>query len=96
MSPAILDAIHEFFKRYNKIFAWMSASFVKVPQQHMNDCGPVVNELMRRLMMNESIVDKELNKAIGVRIRITQTRDILAHMNCQWLCIPPPPPAKSN
>ena len=96
MSPAIFDAVNEFFKRYNKTFAWTSASFVKVPQQHMNDCGPVVNELMRRLMMNESVVDKELNKAIGVRLRITQTRDILAHLTSQGVLITPPPPAKSN
>ena len=71
MSPAILDAINEFFKRYNNTFAWASASFMKVPQQHMNDCGPVANEVMRRLMMNESVDDFELNKAIGVRLRIT-------------------------
>ena len=31
-----------------------ATSFVNVPQQHMNDCGVVVNELSRRLMINES------------------------------------------
>ena len=72
MSPANLDAINEFFSRYNNHFVWASSSFIPVPQQHMNDCGPFVNELMRRLMMNEAVVDFELHKAVGVRLRITQ------------------------
>ena len=55
MSHNMLGAINEFGKRYNKSWVWEDAtSFVNVPQQHMNDCGVVVNELSRRLMINES------------------------------------------
>ena len=47
----------------------------------MNDCGAVVNELMRKVMMNESLVQFDLNQEIGVQLRITQTRDVLVYLN---------------
>ena len=77
MTGKMEEAINEFFKRYHKSFKFTEASFVKVPDQYMNDCGPVVNELMRRLMMNESVIDFTLDREVGVKLRITQTTDIL-------------------
>ena len=69
----------------HKSFKFTEASFVKVPNQYMNDCGPVVNELMRRLMMNESVVDFTLDREVGVKLRITQTRDILTFITNKGL-----------
>ena len=78
MSHNMLGAINEFGKRYNKRWVWEDAtSFVNVPQQHMNDCGVVVNELSRRLMINERVVDFELNRSVGVKLRVTQAKEIV-------------------
>ena len=85
MTPTILEAINFFFQTYNKQFRWASTSCVSVPYQHMNDRGAVVNELMRKVMMNESLVHFDLNQEIGVQLRITQTRDVLVYLNNQGL-----------
>ena len=51
----------------------------------MNDCGAVVNELMRKVIMNESLVQFDLNQEIGAQLRITQTRDVLVYLHNQGL-----------
>ena len=56
-----------------------------LPHQHINDCGAAVNELMRKVMVNESLVQFDLNQEIGAQLRITQTRDVLVYINNQGL-----------
>ena len=58
----------------------LQLSFVLAPSQltncNSNDCGPAVNELGRRLMWNENLVDFDLAGA-GKLLRAGQASEIL-------------------
>ena len=43
----------------------------------MNGCGAVVMKISKILKMNESAVDFELNRSVGVKLRLSKTSCII-------------------
>ena len=61
------------------------AGFGRMPPALLMYHGAVVNKLSKRFMMSESAVAFELNRCVGVKLRVTQTRDIVQFITHQGL-----------
>jgi len=79
MRKEIGERINKVAGKLSQSWLWdEQLSFVLAPSQltNSNDCGPAVNELGRRLMWNENLVDFDLAGA-GKLLRAGQASEIL-------------------